>query len=68
MAGSSQFKVPHTDTDSNAFVPVTNLPAHLVKYEKIAEDLRKHMTPVMRLALNLTDKTALRSAALPQPE
>lgn len=68
MAGSSHFNVPHADTDTNAFVPSTNLPAHLAEYEKIAISLRSKMTPVMQVALELTDRTALRSAALPQPE
>lgn len=68
MAGSSHFNVPHTDTDTNAFVPSTKLPAHLAEYEKTARDLRAKMIPIMRTILELTDRTALRSAALPQSE
>ncbi len=42
------------------------LPDHLEQYQKISADLRHKMTPVMKAILELTDKTALRSAALPQ--
>lgn len=68
MAGSSQFKVPHADTDNTAFVPSTKLPAHLAEYESIAKELRAKMTPVLQNLLELTDKTVLRSAAMPQTE
>lgn len=66
MAGSSHFKVPHTSTDTSDFLPVTKLPEHLAHYERSAEKLREKMTPALKLILGLTDKTALRSAALPQ--
>lgn len=68
MAGSSHFNVPHTNTDNTTFVPSTKLPAHLAEYEEMAKRLRDKMTPVMQLALSLTDRTALRSAALPESQ
>ena len=68
MVGSLHFNVPQTDTDSGSFVPSTNLPAHLLEYGKMANDIRAKMTPVMQTILELTDKTALRSAALPQTQ
>jgi hypothetical protein len=66
MEGSSHFKVPHQESDSVNFTPTTKLPEHLDQYAKISADLRNKMTPVMKAILELTDKTALRSAALPQ--
>lgn len=66
MSTPSQFSVPHEDTDANDFKPVTKLPEHLSQYAKISIDLRNKMNPVMKAVLELTDKTALRSAALPQ--
>ncbi len=66
MSKSSQFKVPVSDSDATNFKPVTKLPEHLDMYAKVSADLREKMTPVMKMILELTDKTALRSAALPQ--
>lgn len=66
MSTPSQFSVPHEDSDANDFKPTTKLPEHLNQYAKISADLRSKMTPVMKAILELTDKTALRSAALPQ--
>lgn len=68
MEGSSHFNVPRQETDAANFLPHTELPAHLAQYEKIAKTLRAQMTPVMKAVLELTDKTALRSAALPQSQ
>lgn len=68
MEGSSHFNVPRQNTDAINFLPRTELPGHLAQYEKIAKNIRAKMTPVMQAILELTDKTALRSAALPQPE
>lgn len=68
MGGSSHFNVQRTDTDADNFLPLTKLPAHLAQYEKVATNLRAKMTPVMQAILELTDKTALRSAALPQSQ
>ncbi len=66
MSKSTQFKVPHEDSDGNDFTPSTKLPEELTRYAKMSADLREKMTPVMKAILELTDKTALRSAALPQ--
>lgn len=68
MEGSSHFNVPRIETDALTFHPRTELPAHLAQYEKIANNLRANMTPVMKAVLELTDKTALRSAALPHSQ
>jgi hypothetical protein len=66
MEGSSHFSVPHQESDAANFSPLTKLPEHLDQYAKISSDLRNKMTPVMKAILELTDKTALRSAAMPQ--
>jgi hypothetical protein len=66
MEGSSHFSVPHPDSDASTFKPITELPDHLDQYAKISSDLRHKMTPVMKAILELTDKTVLRCAALPQ--
>jgi hypothetical protein len=66
MSKSTQFTVPHEDSDTNNFVPSTKLPEELTRYAQMSIDLREKMTPVMKALLELTDKTALRSAALPQ--
>lgn len=68
MGGSSHFKVPHTPTDAVEFLPITKLPDHLAKYEKTGKKLRANMTPMMQLALDFTDKIALRSAAMSQSQ
>lgn len=68
MEGSSHFNVPKVETDAINFLPHTKLPEALMRYETSAEDLRRHMTPEMRLLLRLTDQTALRSAALPESQ
>ncbi len=66
MSNSSQFNVPVQDSDANNFKPTTKLPEHLDKYANLSLRLRDKMTPVMKVLLELTDKTALRSAAMPQ--
>ena len=66
MEGSSHFSVPHQNSEEDTFKPSMKLPDHLEQYQKISADLRHKMTPVMKAILELTDKTALRSAALPQ--
>jgi hypothetical protein len=66
MSKSSQFKVPVQESDATNFKPVTKLPEHLDKYAHLSLKLREKMTPVMKILLELTDKTALRSAAMPQ--
>ncbi|MEZ0209279.1 MAG: hypothetical protein ACAH17_03840 [Candidatus Paceibacterota bacterium] len=65
MSKSTQFTVPHENSDANNFTPSTHLPEELTRYAKMSVDLRTKMTPVMKILLELTDKTALRSAALP---
>lgn len=65
MSKSSQFIVPEQNSDSNNFKLSTTLPEHLDQYSKISKDLREQMSPVMKTLLELTDMTALRSAALP---
>lgn len=66
MEGSSHFSVPHQNSDEDAFKPSMKLPDHLEHYQQISADLRQKMTPVMKAVLELTDKTVLRSAAMPQ--
>lgn len=66
MEGTPHITVPHQESDSATFRPMTKLPEHLEQYNKISSELRMKMTPVMQAVLELTDKMALRSAALPQ--
>lgn len=66
MSKSFEFNVPTPDSDSSTFIPTMKLPEHLDQYAKISSGLRHKMDPVMKKILELTDKTALRSAALPQ--
>ncbi len=66
MSKSSQFIVPEQNSDANDFKLSTTLPEHLEQYSKLSKELRDQMTPVMKALLELTDMTALRSAALPQ--
>lgn len=61
-----EFKVPVPETDDSSFHPPTKLPEHLDEFAKMSEELRHKMTPVLQRILALTDKTALRSASLPQ--
>jgi hypothetical protein len=68
MEGSSQFSVPHEDSDALTFVPLTKLPDHLERRLELARDLRNQMTPVMKAILELMDKSTLRSAARPQSD
>lgn len=66
MPKTTQFHVPHEDSDANNFTPSIKLPEQLTRYAQLSAELRHKMTPVMKALLELTDKTALRSAALPQ--
>lgn len=66
MSKSTQFQVPHEDSDASNFIPSTKLPEELSRYAQMSVNLRAKMDPVMKTILELTDKTALRSAALPQ--
>lgn len=66
MSKPTQFTVPHEDSDASTFTPSTKLPEELSRYAEMSINLREKMNPVMKALLELTDKTALRSAALPQ--
>jgi hypothetical protein len=66
MLKSSQFNVPIQESDAANFTPVTKLPEHLDKYAHLSVKIREKMTPALKVLLELTDKTALRSAAMPQ--
>ena len=62
---STEFKVPVQNSDAADYTPITTLPEHLEQYAKISADLREKMTPVMKMILELTDKSVLRCAARP---
>jgi hypothetical protein len=68
MSNNSQFSVPIVDSDADAFTPSTHLPDHLMEYATLSKQLREKMTPVLKETLELMDKIALRSAALPQSQ
>lgn len=68
MSGSPHISVPHSDSDASNFTPITTLPETLNNYAHLSQELRETMTDGLKLALSLTDKMALRSAALPQGE
>ena len=68
MSRTPHITVPHQDTDGSSFKPRTALPEQLARYQELSADLREKMDPIMKRILSLTDKTALRSAALPQHE
>ncbi len=65
MEGSPQFLVPQQNSEEASFKPSIKLPDNLERFQKVSADLRHKMTPVMKAILELTDKTALRSAAKP---
>lgn len=65
MEGSSHFSVPRQGSDESDFMPILKLPEHLDELSNISKKLRAEMTPVMKAIIELTDKMALRSAALP---
>jgi hypothetical protein len=50
---------------SQVSLPV-KLPDHLDQYAKISAELRQKMNPALQAILELTDKTALRCAAVPE--
>lgn len=66
MEGSSHFRAPIQESDALTFKPITNLPPHLKQYGESSAGIRHKMTPIMQAILALTDKSCLRSAALPQ--
>ena len=68
MESSSHFSPINQSPESDTYKPFTELPAHLQMREKIAQETRFKMTPVMQAITELTDKMALRASALPQPE
>lgn len=68
MSKASEFKVPVSSSDTSNFTPMTKLPQHLDEFAHLSLALRAKMTPIMQTLLELTDKTALRSAAIPQTD
>lgn len=61
-----KFKAPVQVSDTSEFMPSQRLPEHLALFAKLSQEAREKMDPTMRRLLELTDTTALRSAALPQ--
>ena len=68
MESSSHFSPIKQSPQSDTYKPFTELPAHLQMREKIAQETRLKMSPIMNAIVTLTDKMALRASALPQPE
>ncbi|MEN9338109.1 MAG: hypothetical protein RIQ41_423 [Candidatus Parcubacteria bacterium] len=60
-----EFKAPVQTSDTSEFMPSQRLPEHLAVFANLSKEARGTMDPAIRRLLELTDITALRSAALP---